>query len=456
MKRNIFSRELKIQHLNGEIFPGKIHYFRVDDVICQWNLQFTSPVTKKLEAINNSMFECLIDLRRELAKYSYKPLCNGARKNIVLSGMCGDMGEGFAGYLVQQGQEININDLVEVLDYAEPSLVVSVEEQEVFREQWLYPKGRNIPKKYKLQILNERNEAFDGELLIFENLKSFRIKFRSSLTPIFTCSGEDFSECFTKLWRDLSGIGFTPLCNGARTTAHVFLCEKRMLGANQVHILEFGKIPSSYGGLYIFDYAEPSLTGSIEEQDFFYRSWLDSIKPICGNHNPILFEEIFFRFVHIGDLLKMWLFEINSRLEGGFTTALSPLSPEDVDRIGELKPEAIVGFFNQYVSPHAENLIVNKTFVCFMHQVFASKAFLDIPFQSAATQQQDGWIYVIDERGAEDPLPEDIIGSFEVQGGQIVVNSYQPNDNYAIIGKKGLFQLTPFLSKALIGALKAL
>jgi hypothetical protein len=452
----MFSRELKIRHLNGRISSGLVYYEQANDAVGHWTLKFVSSVTEDFETVNADLFHCLTDLRRELATYSYIPLCNGARKNIVLSGMCGDMGGGRVGYLVEIGEGVSPDNLVDILDYVEPDLVVSVEEQESFRELWLYPNGRSTSVQKELKIIDKNREVNQGTLLIYGNLKPFKIEFMSSLTPMFICSGKDFPECLAKLWRELSSVGFTPLCNGARVDTHVFLFEKRVLRGRRTYPLVLGRMPSTDDRLLIFDYAEPSLIGSIEEQEAFYHLWLDSIKPVHGLDKRNNLEEIFFRFEKIGDLLRMWLFEIDGELESEFETALSPLSPEDVDQIGELKSEAIIGFFGKYVNPHAEGLVVNTAFVNFLHQVVASRVSLDGSFRAAADQQQDGWIYVIDERGAEDSLPEDIIGSFEVQGGQIVVNSYQPNDNYAIIGKKGLFQLTPFLSKALVDALKAL
>ncbi len=62
--------------------------------------------------------------------------------------------------------------------------------------------------------------------------------------------------------------------------------------------------------------------------------------------------------------------------------------------------------------------------------------------KNSALQQQNGYMYVIDQRAIhKDTKPYDIVGAFEVKNGQIIVGSYQPNKNYEIISTDGLFKL---------------
>jgi hypothetical protein len=41
--------------------------------------------------------------------------------------------------------------------------------------------------------------------------------------------------------------------------------------------------------------------------------------------------------------------------------------------------------------------------------------------------------------------PEDIIGAFEVQGGEVVTDSYQAFPEHRVFTERGAVQLTPFL-----------
>lgn len=61
--------------------------------------------------------------------------CNGARRNFVQSGMM-QQGGGFYGYLVTLGERSNQDETGFIFDYCTPQLVVSVEEQDAFREEW--------------------------------------------------------------------------------------------------------------------------------------------------------------------------------------------------------------------------------------------------------------------------------------------------------------------------------
>ena len=140
--------------------------------------------------------------------------------------------------------------------------------------------------------------------------------------------------------------------------------------------------------------------------------------------------------------------------------ALSLLSPEQVEKIGTLKGEAILGFVTgEQLS--LESFHHNRIFIDFIQNLIGIEAPKDPDLQAAASEQQKGWIYIIDRRVTDSPQeeetsPEDIFGAFEIKDGQILANSYQPNDNYLIFSKNGLFQLPDSLNQSLISALEAL
>jgi hypothetical protein len=172
----------------------------------------------------------------------------------------------------------------------------------------------------------------------------------------------------------------------------------------------------------------------------------------------------------------MWLFHINysdfpnltnkihqtiesSNNELERLGALSLLSPEQVEKIGTLKGEAILGFITgeqlslEYFHP-------NRIFIDLLQNVVGSEALKDPELQTAAIKQKQGYIYIIDRRVAdsleEETSSEDILGAFEIKDGRIVANSYQPNENYLIFGNNGLMQLPASLHESLITALISL
>jgi hypothetical protein len=118
---------LKIQDERGFIIDAQVEYFSPSWP--NWILEFTSPVTEKLSFTETDVFECLTQLRLELAKYGYKPLCAGARLDVYPSGMCRDMGDGLSAYVLTPKKQTDLKDLVDIFEYAEPDLIASVEEQ---------------------------------------------------------------------------------------------------------------------------------------------------------------------------------------------------------------------------------------------------------------------------------------------------------------------------------------
>jgi hypothetical protein len=172
----------------------------------------------------------------------------------------------------------------------------------------------------------------------------------------------------------------------------------------------------------------------------------------------------------------MWLFDINYSDLPGFIhkipqaiennndeldelRALSLLSPKQVEKIGTLQSEAILGFITgeqlslDYFHP-------NQIFIDLLQNVVGSEAPTDAELQAAAIEQKEGYINIIDRRVAnrldEETSPEDILGAFEIKEGRIVANSYQANENYLIFGNHGLMQLPASLHEALINALLSL
>lgn len=79
---------------------------------------------------------CLTQLREVLEVKGYLILCRGAKENIVLSGMCRNMGLGLSGYEIVLGKGAEMEDLVSVFEPIE-SGAVTLEVQELFRQKWL-------------------------------------------------------------------------------------------------------------------------------------------------------------------------------------------------------------------------------------------------------------------------------------------------------------------------------
>jgi len=85
---------------------------------------------RRIEAIGYDLYDCLQQIRRQLDPAGILLCCNGARKNARPSGYLSDTLGGTNVYLDWRWRGGLPRDLVELLDYAPPRKIATVEEQE--------------------------------------------------------------------------------------------------------------------------------------------------------------------------------------------------------------------------------------------------------------------------------------------------------------------------------------
>lgn len=459
--------KLIIQHQNGSTDDAYFDYFQCEEKPWNWTLIFTTDLTGTLNFTKSDIFECLIALRQELAKINYRPLCNGARRDVYPSGMCRDMGGGSSAYELKPGKHTENSDLVHIFDYANPELITSVEEQKRYYEAYL---SSNI-KPLELTIEHKNGAIVQGAIFQYWHIKPPKIKFISPVTPEIEFKTANLFDFLIYLRQELYKLNYRPLCKAARIDTYN---TDEFFVHNRCSLLKMNTIPCEKDILHVLGYEKSDLLASVEEQRNYYESWLNSIKSIpiseYGDYGIAIFSRIYFRLIKIGELPLMWLFDINplayqhidNRVDQVKNSddperlrALSPLSPEQIDQIGSLKGEAILGFITGEILS-LEYFKPNKIFKDFIQTVIASEAPKDSEIRAAALEQKEGWLYIIDNRVAdldqEETSPEDILGAFEIKDGLIIANSYQPNENYLLFGNNGLIQLPSSLHEALIKA----
>ncbi len=145
----------------------------------------------------------------------------------------------------------------------------------------------------------------------------------------------------------------------------------------------------------------------------------------------------------------------------GLATFATLVSPEDMASKG-LVTQAILGQVldrgrkDDLLAP--DNFARNRAFVDFMQDVIRKHGPSAPNLIAAARAQRSGWVYIVDGRtptpqGAVPP--EDIIGGFQVEGGDVVADSYLANPNHRILSQHGFLQLDPFLRQRLLDELAA-
>ena len=87
----------------------------------------------------------------------------------------------------------------------------------------------------------------------------------------------DLFECLCKLRIFLERQGLKILCNGARIDAYPSPMSRDMSGGLKLYRLKMGERSKRSDLLRIFDRAEPSQVGTVDEQLTYYQNWLKSV-----------------------------------------------------------------------------------------------------------------------------------------------------------------------------------
>lgn len=127
------------------------------------------------------------------------------------------------------------------------------------------------------------------------------------------------------------------------------------------------------------------------------------------------------------------------------------LEPDEIDRLGGVPPEAVVGILDGN-----GGLQVNGVFREFLHEAVAAVAPLDPEMQAAARVHPGGRFVYVDSRCPSEvvdvPL-EDVIGWFSVRGGEVVPGSYQPNPEHKILNDSGYSEVIEVMRRAMVDEL---
>jgi len=153
----------------------------------------------------------------------------------------------------------------------------------------------------------------------------------------------------------------------------------------------------------------------------------------------------------------LWVLHVQNGPEDKGQYLLSALSPGIVFKKG-VPREAILGELAGnagQISP--EGFRPNPVFIQFLHWVIARHSTQCSDLVEEAKRQQEGYVYVIDQRtptpGGQVPL-EDIIGVFEVKGGELA--TYRASPNHQLLTQQGPLRLTPWYQEKLLEELRKL
>ena len=130
----------------------------------------------------------------------------------------------------------------------------------------------------------------------------------------------------------------------------------------------------------------------------------------------------------------------------GFKDYVTLTSPDAVLSEG-LIPQAILGVFNHTLGPEEpitpDSVTPNSVFTKFMALVIARHGPEQPALVAEARRIGNGHVFVVDQRTPtpQGPVPpEDILGAFQVQDGNVVSGSYMASTNHRLLTSNGFFQ----------------
>lgn len=88
------------------------------------------------EFIGEDVFDAFLALRRAFEEADCRVVCAGARLDTYPSGMSRSMGGGRKAYILEVGSTPRLSDIIDIFAPAEPSQVVTVDQQILFFREW--------------------------------------------------------------------------------------------------------------------------------------------------------------------------------------------------------------------------------------------------------------------------------------------------------------------------------
>jgi len=131
------SRQLKLLKSDGRMVECTASFdVSIDSAI---SISFEDKPAKVFE--DEDLFKSMILIREHLKKEGTILLCNGARRDVYPSGMSRGMGKGRKAYTLVIGEQARKANLIDIFDYAEPSMIAGIESQLEYYEEWKHSLG---------------------------------------------------------------------------------------------------------------------------------------------------------------------------------------------------------------------------------------------------------------------------------------------------------------------------
>lgn len=130
-------------------------------------------------------------------------------------------------------------------------------------------------RKLKVQFSNGTIQECSVE---YTSTPPWRLKFFGLGLKQAEFEDRDLFEALITLRRELEQSNAQLLCSGARPDVLPSGMSRSMSGGIKAYIIQIGKPELSNVLVNIFDYAEPDIVGTVEEQMAFKQQYINSLK----------------------------------------------------------------------------------------------------------------------------------------------------------------------------------
>ena len=104
------------------------------------------------------------------------------------------------------------------------------------------------------------------------------IEFQSGDGTARRFEARDLFEALQEMRTELECEGWQLLCAGARPDLAVSGMSRSMGGGRKGYIVQLGRPARQTDMVDIFDYAEPAVVGTVQQQQAYFQAWLESLK----------------------------------------------------------------------------------------------------------------------------------------------------------------------------------
>ncbi len=133
-------------------------------------------------------------------------------------------------------------------------------------------------RTYTIGVSDSRTGEITESNVTANDEYPWKIAFTHKFIPAYETSSNDLFNCLVEVRKYLEGQGYLLLCNGSRPNIFCSAMSRQGNGGVKAYVITIGQQADRKDLVRIFDPAERTDVGSVQDQEKFVKSWIDSIR----------------------------------------------------------------------------------------------------------------------------------------------------------------------------------